>query len=75
LWRKGAIFIWVIYPACPYLIQVEFGRQGERGIDGESTSAWLVTNNKARPRVSQALVSVFNNAGVGLVERNAGYQE
>jgi hypothetical protein len=25
--------------------------------------------------VSQALVSVFNNAGAGLVERNAGYQE
>jgi hypothetical protein len=73
--RRGAVFIAVLYPACPYLGQVECGRQGAREIGGESTSAWLVTNNKARPRVSQALVSVFNNAGVGLVERNAGYQE
>jgi hypothetical protein len=44
--RRGAIFIAVLYPTCPYLGQVECDRQGAREIGGESTSAWLVTNRE-----------------------------
>jgi hypothetical protein len=33
------------------------------------------SSKKPNPVQSQALVSVFNNVGVDLVERNTGYQE
>ena len=47
--RRGAVFIAVLYPACPYLGQVEFGRRGKKGIGGKAASDWFVTNNKAQP--------------------------
>lgn len=54
--EKWPVFMWILYPACLYLGQFEFDRQGKRGIGGKSASAWVVTNNKAQLRCAPIII-------------------